>query len=168
MTLPKGHGKASNPPAIKQGGKEKKIAAGVGVTVAALLVLSVVGASQSNNTANMNTGLPAISQTPSGTEEMRVRISYGSDHISRGSTQMIGVSVTGGDGSVPDAAVIGIITYPSGSTKGFTGMTDSTGEYRYKWRIGAESDTGTFNVDVTVIKNGQTIPKFSSFTVTES
>jgi len=88
----------------------------------------------------------------------------GQDVISRGSIQSMTVTVTDGTNPVNGASVSVLVTYASGSTtKNFGGMTDSSGQYDFSWKIGGTSTPGTFEVDVDASKNGYS-PAHESFT----
>lgn len=79
----------------------------------------------------------------------------GHDTIARGSIQSMTVLVTDGINPVNDANVSVHVTYASGyTTKDFDGTTDSNGQFSFSWRIGSNSDLGTFEVDVDASKNG--------------
>jgi uncharacterized protein YfaS (alpha-2-macroglobulin family) len=65
------------------------------------------------------------------------------------------VTVTDGTNPVRDASVSVLVTYASGeTTKNFSGITDSNGQFEFSWRIGGNSTPGTFEVDVNASKDG--------------
>ena len=94
----------------------------------------------------------------------------GANTISRGSTQSMIVTVTDGTNPVNGANVSVHVTYASGyTTKDFEGTTDSNGQFSFSWRIGSNSDPGTFAVDVSANKSGYSPSSGSfSFEVTEN
>ena len=82
----------------------------------------------------------------------------GQNTISRGSVQSMTVTVTDGTNPVSDVSVSVIVIYASGATtKDFSGMTDSSGQYSFSWRIGGNSTPGIFEVDVDASKAGYTL-----------
>ncbi len=94
----------------------------------------------------------------------------GSTSIVRGNVQSMTVIVTDGTNPVSDASVSIHVTYASGyTTKDFDGITNSKGRYDFSWKIGANSDPGTFQVDVSVSKNDYSSTNDTfSFEVTEN
>ena len=162
MTLPKGYDKDGDN-RQKGNSKGKKIGIGVGIAIVLLIVVGIAASSSRNLQSSTSIG----SENSSIAKGLNAKISFDRDPISRGSIQTITVSVYDGDKKLPGAQVSGVVTYSSGSTqKNFNDLTNGDGQVSYSWRIGGNSKTGTFGVDVTVSANGQTISKSSSFYVT--
>lgn len=81
-------------------------------------------------------------------------ISFSSNPIKRGSDQTVNIKVKDGGIAINGASVSSTVTYASGTTKDFSGLTNSNGEYIYTWKIGGNSKTGTFAVTATATKEG--------------
>jgi hypothetical protein len=79
------------------------------------------------------------------------------DYMVRGTIQEMTVEVSDGTNPVSGASVSVHVTYASGvTTKDFSGVTDSNGEFSLSWKIGANSTPGTFQVDIDASKDGYT------------
>jgi len=93
-------------------------------------------------------------------------VSVKNNNITRGSVQTIYVTVTSNGSIIEGAMISGTVTYASGSTHSFSGLTSGNGTYIYSWPIGGHSNTGTFSISVTASKTGYTSDQDSTeFTV---
>jgi hypothetical protein len=111
--------------------------------------------SWSTTVSHRTTGPPG----PSG-KSLSISILVAHDQVACGSTQTVYVTVNEKNNSskpVSGAHVDGKVIYASKvTTKTFSGTTDSKGEMnpQYSWRIGGDSNTGTFRVNVDVSAKG--------------
>jgi hypothetical protein len=88
-------------------------------------------------------------------KELNLDIKFSKDPIRVGNVEKITTTVTERDNSdeISGVSVNGLITYVSGQTKSFSGMSDTNGEVSHSWTVGENSAPGKYqvNVDASVI-----------------
>jgi hypothetical protein len=79
------------------------------------------------------------------------------DPIVKGDDQTIINTVTDGSNPIENALVNTTVTYASGYTRKFDGLTNSSGIFNFTWTIGSISTPGIFIVNSTAIKTGYSL-----------
>lgn len=111
---------------------------------------------QQTTEAAQETTQTTQASTTTTSQSLVLTITVASSTIVRGNDQTISIRITDGSNSVSGASVSSTVTYASGTTKDFSGTTNSNGEYSYTWKIGGNSKTGTFSVTASASKSGYT------------
>lgn len=92
--------------------------------------------------------------------DFQVEVSAEQNTLSRGSDQTLNIEAS------EEADIIGSITYASDFIRAFSGSTDEEGTFTYEWRIGGNSNPGTFNVLVIALGAEDAAVATTSFEVT--
>lgn len=95
-------------------------------------------------------------------EGFTVAVSPAQESIVRGNVQTLNVETS------EPADLIGSISYASSFVRAFSGSTDEDGAFSYEWRIGGNSNPGSFNVQVIALSESEHAIATTSFTVTEA
>ena len=101
-------------------------------------------------------------------KQLQLDISVANDPIVRGNKQTITseVSDSKSKDKVSGAAIEGKMTYTTGNTKSFSGVSDSSGKLSSSLEIGPNSNPGTFRVNVEASANGyESTSKSTTFQV---
>ena len=87
---------------------------------------------------------------------LSLSISVAKDPIIRGNIQTITVKVSDANSKerIQGANVNVEVKYPTGTTKQFSGSTDSLGSVSFSWRISGDAVTGKFTVTAQASKDG--------------
>ena len=91
---------------------------------------------------------------------LEVEVSADQSTISRGSEQTLNIETS------EEADIIGMVAYASTHDRWFSGTTDDEGNFAYEWRIGGNSNPGTFDVTVIALTDDDGAKATTTFEVT--